>query len=299
MSIKKLILIIVILFTILLIPILIFIYSKSVPVVSPKNPTKLNSQVITDDELRKVAEETYTSNSIDNEVLSGALDKVIERKILDKLSAENNVSVSDSEIKDQLKIDSSSEQDAKYNVLKNKITKLLVKNWEIYSIRFWIPADIPEEINGKVVYKAPNDLTASELKIRSRQILDAPIALAEGEKLLATTPAVSVAQYLAKKYSSLAPIIAVNNNFILDYAPGPSSIEYTTPEIFTENELTNDLYANTIRSMTTDGEIKKVQTEHNGGGAVFKLERINKYAPYSNFDDLLKTEMKKMNIEQK
>lgn len=278
------------LFALIAIPVVLFIVSRSSP-----NVVEVDGQKITKSELEKVASEQYTKDSLDNEVLTNTTDTVVERRILDKLSASNSISASDQEISQQLEAGASSPEVAKYEVLKGKVTNSLVKNWELHSIRFWIPADRPSQVGGQTVYKAPDDLTPQEASLRLRQVEDTPKFLAEAETMLKTDTPLNVAQTLSRKYTSLSTIIAVNNNFITDYvANSPFASDYTNPEIVTENELHEDLYANTIRSMTSPGEIKKVQSEHNGGGAVFKLEKANLSAPYSTYEELLREESKKL-----
>lgn len=291
MSGTKIVAIIVFVAILIAIPAGLFFYSRSNP------PESRLEGEVSDAEIRKVASETYTDGSIDKESLNIAKDIAIERKILDKLASENNITLSQDEIQRQLNLESATEIDAKYDLLKKRVIKLKVINWEMHSVRFWILPDKATQENGQTVYKPPDDeMTPEERRIRLRRLQDREKALSDAENLMQNSTALSAAQTIASKYPSLASLLAVNGNIVSNLSPNePVPPEFTTPELLTQDNVSGDLYADTIRSMQTPAEIKKVLSDNNGGGAVFKLVSYNKNAQYATYEELLKEEAKKLN----
>ena len=256
----------------------------------------IDGKNITKEQARKVAQEQNDPKGIGTEALKEAVDEIGERKALDKLATENNIKVSSEEIVNQERLNGGSNQDAKYAVIREKITKEKVKNWEVESVRFWIPADEPTDVNGTIVYKTPTNLTPDEQKTRLKQLGDTPKFLTEAEKLMKTSEALAVTESLAKKYPSLSNILTVNNSLFSEYdLNNPLVYEYKKPVFYTEDELTTDLYGNDIRLMKTIGEVKQVRSEHNGGGAVFKLISYND-SQFNSYEDLLNAEITKLKV---
>jgi hypothetical protein len=257
----------------------------------------VNGEKISKAQARRVALEQNSPKGVGTEALKSAVDEIAQRKAVDKIASASNISATNAEVAKEVKDTGAPREEAKYAVLKQKLTESQVKNWQVESIRFWIPADEPVEVSGTTIYKTPSDLTTEEANVRQDQLKEATKYLSEAETLLKTSDALSVAQSLSTKYPELTKIIAVNNNLLSEYSPSSSfANEYKSPAVYTADELANDLYANQIRALKNPGEVVKVRSDHNGGGAVFKLVAVNQSAPYATYDELLQQEIAKLGV---
>jgi len=234
----------------------------------------VNGQNVLEKDLEAVAAEQYDSESIDNAALKDALLTIEERKILDLEKTQKNIVITNDEIavKESEGFNASS---AFYEVLRDKVTLIEAKNWQVYSIGFWVP---PTDERG--------DLTAAEKKLVQQRLTDGLKALDIAKDQLATSKSpLDIARDLVKKYPSLAPVLGVNGYMLKDIDANSESIDVQTPRTFTyETSNKGQALFDAIYSLKNPGQIKKAISELNSGGNVVKLVKANSNAKYNTYE---------------
>ncbi len=242
-----------------------------------------NGQNILEKDLETVALEQYDGGSIDREVLKDSLDILIERKILEQEKSSKGIAVTDEEVAAKVEEEFDQNQ-AVYEVLKDKITKTQTKNWQVYTIGFWVPAG-----------NDLDNLTNQEKDTRKKRLDDGLKALDVAQNQFSSQKTVlSIAKDLAKKYPSLTEILGVNG-YLLQDADNDNEEDYTNPRIYTfEKSNKGQPFFDDLYSMKNAGQIKKVLNSSNSGGNVIKLVKANTNAQFDNYEDWLSA--KKKNI---
>ncbi len=234
----------------------------------------INGQNVLEKDLEAVAAEQYDPESIDNAALKDALLTIEERKILDIEKTQRNITVSNEEIaiKESEGFDS---QSAYYEVLRDKVTLLVAKNWQVYTIGFWVP---PTDERG--------DLTAAEKKQVQQRLSDGLKALETAKDQLATSKnPLDIGRDLVKKYPSLAPVLGVNGYMLKDLTANADLADVQNPRTYTyETSNKGQALFDAIYSLKNPGQIKKAISELSSGGNVIKLVKANSAAQYNTYE---------------
>ncbi len=220
-----------------------------------------DGQNITRGEVKEVALEQYEQNQIDNQASKDALAILIERKVLSKASEKLGISADPADIEQKVQNEGLSQQDAFYEVLKNKIILSQVKSREALTIDFWSPTeeDLPS-------------LSAEEKANASSQFSDGIPALNEAVTILkGGGDVLQVAEDILAKYPSLREVWAVNG-YILDSLEDGEKQAVASPKIFEFGDSPLDATAREALFAMNEGDVKLVSgTTTNKGGVVFKL----------------------------
>lgn len=235
----------------------------------------IDGQQITKAQVREVAEEQYAPSAVDTQALNDALDTILERIILDKEKTDKNINISDEEIQAKVENDGLSDKEAYYAVLRQKVTELNTKNWQVYTIGFWTPpaSDLSQ-------------LTAEEKTQREQILSVGKTIISEAKTRLESGEAASdIAKSLLSKYPNFQGVLAVNG-FQLAPDSEPTE-EMRNPKIYTyETSAVGQPFYDTIYSMSNDGEIKLNLPADGSGGDVIQLVSSNK-ASFNTYEDWL------------
>jgi hypothetical protein len=240
-----------------------------------------NGTNIYERDIEQVAAEQYDPNSIDREVLKDSFDILIERKILDFEKTQKNIEVSQDEIDQKANQDGISQVQAQYKVLQDKITKLETKNWQAYTIGFWIPPTDEQSI-----------LTSKEKQTSKTQLSDGLKALDDIQALMQTDQApLDIAREEIVKYPSLGSVLAVNDYLLSGVKDGGDLTNYQNANIYAyDQSKVGNPFFDTLYAMRTPNQVQKVIKEKSGGGDVIKLLDVNPDAQFNNYDAWLKSE---------
>ena len=239
----------------------------------------INGQNILEKDLEKVASEQYDTEAIDREALKDALDTVIERKILEIEKEKLGLDPLDSEIEEKVKDGFESIQ-AYYEVLKDKITASQTKNWDVYTIAYWLPMTGERQ-----------SLTNQETKDVQKQQEDGLKAIEEARAQLQTSKtALQIARDIVKKYSSLKEILGVNGYLLRDIEQGANLSDVENPRKYTfESANKGQAFFDTLYSLKNAGEVKKYVSDKNSGGGAIELVSANPNASFDTYEAWLKS----------
>lgn len=224
----------------------------------------INGKQITKAQVRAVAEESNKPPDVTAALLKDALLVVEQREILD--NAMNTLDIElDSAWVDELVSEGYSQNDAKYQVLKNQVTLKAVKSRSALTIQFW---NTPESgIAG---------LTEAEKEASEKQLSDGIPALSEAQTgLVRGDDVLGIGDALISKYESLKSILAVNGT-IVDGLNSAEIDSVSHSQIFQfgdsglDNETRDALFGMAVN------EVEVVtDTPTNRGGIVFKVITVS------------------------
>jgi len=224
----------------------------------------INGKQITKAQVRAVAEESNKPADVTPEILKSTLSIIEEREILD--NAVNTLGIQvDSSWVGELIAEGYSENDAKYQVLKNQTILKAVKSRSAVTIQFW---NTPEA--------GLASLTTSEKQAAEKQLSDGTGALAEAETgLVRGDNPLEIGDALIAKYESLKPVLAVNG-VIVDGLSNSERDAASHPQIYQlgdsglDQETKNALFGMAVNDVKTVSD-----TPTNRGGIVFKVISVN------------------------
>ncbi len=224
----------------------------------------INGKQITKAQVRAVAEESNKPADVTPEILKSTLSIIEEREILD--NAVNTLGITlDSAWVGELVAEGYSENDAKYQVLKNQTILKAVKSRSALTIQFW---NTPEA--------GLANLTTSEKETSAKQLSDGTGALAEAETgLVRGDNPLEIGDALIAKYESLKEVLAVNgvivdglNNSERDAASHPQVYQFGDSGL--DQETKTALFGMAVNDVETVSD-----TPTNRGGIVFKVISAN------------------------
>lgn len=239
----------------------------------------INGQNVLEKDLEQVAAEQYEVEAIDREALKDALDTVIERKILEIEKEKQGLEVLDSEIVAKTQEGFEPTQ-AFYEVLKDKVTVSQTKNWEVYTIGFWLP-----------MADERGNLTAQEKKDVQKQHDDGLKAVSQAQdQMQADKSVLDIAKELSNQYPSLKDILGVNGYLLKDLGEGANLSDVENPRNYTfESANKGQAFFDTLYSLKTAGQVKKYASDKNSGGGVIKLVSAKPNAAFDNYEAFLKS----------
>lgn len=239
----------------------------------------INGKNVLEKDLEEVASEQYEPEAIDREALKDALDTVIERKILDAEKQRQDIQVLDSEIATKEE-EGFGKTAAFYEVLKDKVTKSQTKNWEVYTIGFWLP------MTGE-----RDNLTAQEKKDVQEQHDDGLKAISQAQNQMQTDKSIlDIARELSNKYSSLKDILGVNGYLLRDLNEGANLSDVENPRNYTfEASNKGQAFFDTLYSLETPGQVEKYTSDKNSGAGAIKLVSAKPNAAFDNYEAFLKS----------
>jgi hypothetical protein len=235
---------------------------------------------VTEKDVTTATREQYNDKAINQETLSDTLDNVIENKLIASEAKKKGINVSDQEVAERAKAlggnssgQSSIQNQARAEILEEKVSQTVTKTREVESVGFWLP---PVNYGGA--------LTATEAQTIASQKAQKIVVLAEiKQKFEANEEPLTIAQDIQKKYPIFAQIIAVNG-FIVSKTPDTAVM--TQPKLYTyEDAFKTNTFLSQVFSMR-DGEVKTILTDANAGGMVVKITNSSNGA-YASFDDWL------------
>lgn len=239
----------------------------------------INGQNILEKDLEKVASEQYDTEAIDRDALKDALNTVIERKILEIEKEKLGLDPLDFEIEDKVKDGFESIQ-AYYEVLKDKVTASQTKNWDVYTIAYWLPMTGERQ-----------SLTNQETKDVQKQQEDGLKAIEEARAQLQTSKTgLQIAKDIVKKYPSLKEILGVNGYLLRDIEQGANLADVENPRRYTfESSNKGQAFFDTLYSLKNAGEVKKYVSDKNSGGGAIELVSANTSASFDTYEAWLKS----------
>ena len=230
---------------------------------------------ITKAEVRKVAEENYSPETVDSQALKDALEILTERKILDKAAKDLGLKVDQDKAENLLEQEFSN-QDARYEALIDQVILKAVKSRGAISIAFWNPPA-----------NSLSSLTAEERTAVAKQLTDGNAALIEAEnRINAGEDVFEIGDALLTKYPSLKEVFAVNG-YILSTLDSSGEIA-SEPRIYEFGDSGLDQATlDALFAMDVDGVKSITNTETNQGGVVFKLVSKGEDSGPSTYDKWL------------
>jgi hypothetical protein len=234
-----------------------------------------NGQNITLSQVRAVAEESYAPTAVDNQALTDALDVLLERKILDREKTEKRIVLSDSEIQAKIDEEGLSRREAEYAVLRDKVTLSSTKNWQVYTIGFWLPD------------QNHPDLTAEEKTLRAQILSTGRTMLNEAQTRLNNGEAAfSIAKSLLSKYQNFEGVLAVNGFQVS--ADSALTADFENPKTYNyETAAVGQPFYDTIYSLSREGEVKQNLSDSESGLDVIQLVSTNN-SSFNTYDDWLR-----------
>lgn len=179
----------------------------------------------------------------------------LERKILDNQSL-GDVSSQTAQVEKTTGLTGNA---AKYEALREKFTTTAVKNWNAYTIGFWLTQE--DDLSQA-------SATRQQLSSDVNKALD--FAKTEMQK---GTSVYNIATQIGQKYPSLAAILGVNT-LKFDNSTSPST--WNTPAIYYYDKTNvNDPFYKTLYAMTESSPVTKVLNNGNMGGNVIKIVKVN------------------------
>lgn len=245
----------------------------------------INGENITRGQIRNVAREQYDDSAINQQALSEALSTLEERKILDIEATNKSITADSARIQSLVDSEGLTRDQAKYEVLKEKVTLQDVKNWQVYVIGFWVP---------------PSDqraaLTKEEASSVAAQLSQGVSALSEAEKDFSTQDdAVSIARNLISKYPALRLTLGVNGYILAQAGQASDLSDLTRPRVYTHDlSGVGQPFYDTLYSMSQPGGVKKVLSDKDSGGNVIKLIQANTDASFNTYEDWLASKEKSL-----
>lgn len=224
----------------------------------------INGKQITKAQVREVAEESNHPEDVTSDILKNALLVIEEREILD--NAKNKLGIEiDSSWVDELIDEGYTEEEAKYQVLKNQVILKAVKSRSALTIQFW---NTPEA--------GFANLTNAEKELARKQLSDGNAALSEAETAFVRgDDPLEIGESLIEKYESLDPVLAVNGVLI----SGLSNSErdaVSHPQIYQFGDSGLDQETQSALFKMKEKEVGIVSnTATNRGGIVFKVVTAN------------------------
>ncbi|MBP9717069.1 MAG: hypothetical protein KBD51_03970 [Candidatus Levybacteria bacterium] len=224
----------------------------------------INGKQITKAAVRAVAEESNKPADVTPDSLKDALLVIEEREILE--NAVNTLGIQlDSAWVGELTAEGYSENEARYQVLKNQIIIKAVKSRSALTVQFW---NTPEA--------GFANLTAVEKEVSEKQLSDGIAALSEAEtSLVRGDNPIEIGDALIAKYESLKPVLAVNgviveglNNSERDAASHPQIYQFGDSGL--DQEAQSALFEMGVNDVETITD-----TPTNRGGIVFKVISAN------------------------
>ena len=242
-----------------------------------------DKKIYTND-VKLIAAEQFSEDSIDDKVIKTFKNIAIERAILDIEADKLGINITKEQIESRKKetTASSSDNDLEYKIIKDKIMQSQVKSVSAITIGFWIASfDYPQKpeyaiqrSQGKLA------LTAIEEKMKQNE-----------------TPS-SIAEYVMNTYPEIKEKVAVNG-YIYSQPNDPNLInnprDYTlNPEdlgkSYNDDELQNAM------SKMKSGDIVKVERSDGSGGNVVQAFSVSSgsFASYADFLKTRKSELVKL-----
>lgn len=285
---KKIIIIAAVGVLLILIGILLLIPSQNLPFVQKPTPTPkpdvllatVGDKQIYKSAVELAAREQYAQSAITLDVLKTFFPIVIERAILDYEAEKQKIIVTNQEIKNKVKeLNPSQTQTpsqlkslsttARYLLLKNKIITTQIKSVEAYTIGFWIPP---------FSYPQKPEFTTQRLE-GATALNEIDSRLKKGEEPLV------IARSIDTKYPVLHEILAINGYLLKSLTDEKKA---KTPRVYIyDKKNVGQPFFDTVFSLKTPGEIKKVEGKDGSGGSVIKLVSINKGESFS-YEDWIK-----------
>ncbi len=224
----------------------------------------VNGKQITKAQVRAVAEETNRPEDVTSDHLKSALLVIEEREILD--NAVNTLGIElDSSWVSELTAEGYSENEAKYQVLKNQVVLKAVKSRAALTVQFW---NTPEA--------GLANLTDAEKDTTRKQLSDGTAALSEAETALVRgDDPLEIGDSLIAKYESLKPVLAVNG-VIVDGLSTSERDAASHPQVyqFGDSGLDQETQDALFGMQVNDVEIV-ADTSTNRGGIAFKVISVN------------------------
>ena len=224
----------------------------------------INGKQITKAQVRVVAEESSEPVDVTSDVLKNALLVIEEREILD--NAVNTLGIElDQAWVDELVAEGYSQNEARYQVLKNQVKLKAVKSRSALTVQFW---NTPEA--------GLANLTEAERDTSKKQLSDGIAALNEAETgFVRGDDPLEIGDALISKYESLKPVLAVNG-VILNGLSASERDAASHPQIyeFGDSGLDQETQAALFKLAINDVEVVS-DTSTNRGGTVFKVVSAN------------------------
>lgn len=245
--------------------------------VSPDTLAVVGTDEIRDSDVKAIAGQSYDASTLNTTTLTKARDLLIERKILDKAAKDLGITVSNAEVSTEASSGATTDErvDAKYLLLKDKVSQAVTKNVKAYSIAFWVTSyDYPQ--------KPEYDLQRADANKALDEIVT---GFTTGKKIS------DIAATIYKKYPRLQDIMGVNG-YIYTNKSDPTDTIFTQPKNIILKEKNADgtrlIDADNFKALSTikTGEVKKVIRQDGSSGIVFDAVSVSS-GTYTSYDDFL------------
>lgn len=239
---------------------------------SPPGPNDIliiNGDTLTLDELTTIAKEQYANQAIDDAALIATMNFYIEEQLLIGEARRQNIAIAEQDILDEARktlpegteITRVMQDQARVTLLKDAITKKLIRSREAFSVGFWLQPDN---------YGDP--LTpAQQATLNSQRQLKNQVLTEIETQLVNNGLPIEIATSLATKYPLLKDLLTVNGHLV-------SQLDDTNRDLFTSPVVyeIDDVSANTdfYKTLVSAGnnQVKRVtdNPRANTGGIVIK-----------------------------
>lgn len=240
----------------------------------------INGEQIKKSDVRKVAEEQYPPEVVDQLALQDALLILKERKILDNAAATYGI-VPDQTRVNRFKKEGFSDTAAKYQALKQQVTLAAVNSREASSIGFWnSPADGLETLSVEEQADAAN-----QLEVGIPALVTVEAGMQNGADL------VQIIEDALVDNPELAPVLALNgyiysklDEFTKETALYPQIYEFGSSGL-------NDQTRDSLFAQSEVAVISITNTKDNRAGYVFKVEKKGNVNGSNTYDEWLESQM--------
>ena len=292
---KKLVGVLVLLVLIAAVPLTVFISRQQQNVQQEAAPQQvkdgdvvfeIGDKQFTLADVKEVVLEQYSeSDVISKDVQNIAKDILIEREILNLTATELGISVSSEERDALAEVSGMSENEAYYQLLREKVTIAKVRYLKAISIGYWVPPP-------RFIQEQPTEFTSEQKNQIQEQGVAGDPAIDQAERSLGSVQnPLTLARSIAANNPELSDGLAVNGYKLSSIAADEEDL-ISEPELYEysdsnfDDDTRNTLFA---QSVAKDQVIRVGKNDSNGGETVYKVVEINN-AGAGSYADWLKNQ---------
>lgn len=268
---KKLLVLATLIVVVLAVPITLFIMqrpqdNRSGATATPEDTVvvSVNGTDYTKADVRQIAEEQFEPAAVDDIALQDALNVLIERKILDTVAEENNITVDPARVEATELAEGISRDQAYYEVLREDVTLSQVKSMQVESLGFWSPtADYLVNLT-----ESEKDLAAEQSSVGTQALAQIQTGLQNNQN------PVTIYNNVSTSFPTIAGALAINGHIAegltdeeKEFLAIPTVIQYGDANL--DPSVLQGLFA------MQEGDVETfAKTETNNGGNVFKVIKV-------------------------
>ena len=233
-------------------------------------------------DIKEVALEQYSESELSNKkVLAIAKDILIEREILDSAASELGVSATEDERRVLVETSGLSENEAFYQILREKVTLAKVRYIRAISIGYWVP---PEDQRA--------DLTPQDQERVSDQLKDGPSAITIAVNgLKAGQNPLNLSKSIISTYPSLADSLSLNGYKVKASSDEEETISESETYEYSDSNFDSETKDSLFAPSVSEGDVVRVgPNSSNGGEVVYKIIEKKNPTGAGSYSDWLKSQ---------